>query len=144
MPIFLLSFFARPFVKKFLPWIVGALVVLGIAWYVHHRYEAFKADLIQQGRIIGRDEMADVYRNTIKTNNDKNRSVDGGIASSMEKFKKDYDKKQKERISKENKAKSSIEKQIISHPDFYTNPICTLPPEMLTERNRIRALGPSE
>ena len=137
-----LGFFTSPIVKRFLPWIALALGVISAGWYINNKWDAYKTNLINQGRVTGRQEMADSFAAKIAANNAKNRQIEEQAKAALDKFKADYDKARAARVVKEDAAKASIEQQIITQPEFYTNPACTLPAEMLAERNRIRALGP--
>jgi hypothetical protein len=64
-----------------------------------------------------------------------NKGIEQGIGAYTERFKR----QEAQRMADDKIDRSNVEKLIISDQDFYASDRCTVPINMLTERNRIRS-----
>ncbi len=139
----IIAFFAKPLIKKFLPYFLGALFLSIIIGWGVHKWHGYRDSLVEQGRQAGVAQMRDAYQKQVAANNQLNRFVEQRIQQGINDFSTKYEKDRQARILKEKASMGAIENKIAARPELYTNPACQIPPDMIAERNRIRALGPN-
>lgn len=141
---FIAALFARPLVKKLLPWALGGIVAAILMWVAVAKWNHFKEGLIDQGRIEGRAEVTEQVRQKVADTNRVNREVEQRIGNRLDKFAEQFNKDRSHRIDSENRSERIIERTIVEQPQIFNNPNCAVPQDVLDQRNAIRHLGPSE
>lgn len=139
-----MAFFARPLVKKLLPWVFGGLFAAILLWVAIGKWNNFKEGLIEQGRVEGRAEVTEQVRKKVAENNRVNREVDSRIKARLDAFADRFEKDRTQRVETENRSERIIERTIVEQPQIFNNPNCAVPQDILDQRNAIRRLGPEE
>lgn len=144
IPVGVAAFLAKPLVKKFLPWVLGGVAAAILLWVAVGKWNSYKEGLREEGRAQGRAEVTEQYRKQVAENNRVNREVEKQVGDKLTDFAEKIERERIERISNENRASRTIERTIIEQPQIFNNPACTVPQEVIDQRNTIRALGPKE
>ena len=134
------KFITSPFGK----YLMLALAVAGAMWFGIHKFNDWKASLIEGGRMTGRAEVAEQYRVQVAENDKVNRLVEERLNGGLDVFFGRLDEKLSDVSGRGNAEAGSIAEQIKDNPELFANPACVTPKETLDSRNTIRRLGPQE
>lgn len=128
------AFLARPWVKYLAAAIAAALVIA----FMVHRWNAFTDSLRQEGR----DEMAQKIALVVKQNDQNNRSLEQSLQTTLNQYGQKLDQSLQQMDSRQQTTTQTITKIIHDRPQIFNNPVCNTPPDVIAERNKIRAEGP--
>lgn len=130
----ILSYLAKPWVKYVAIGLVAALAF----WFCVHQWNGFKEGLRQEGR----DQVTAKVQQAIKTNDANNRSLEQALQESLAGFGTKLDVTLTKLDQRQQVSTQTISKIIRDRPQVFNNPVCVTPPDVIAERNKIRAEGP--
>lgn len=134
MPVALLSFFAKPIVR----YLGGALLAVLVMIFVVHKWHGYQESLRQEGR----EQMAEQVAQVVKQNDLNNRKLEQGLQTVLEGYGNRLDLSLQRMDARSQKHADTVTRIIEKQPEIFNNPVCTTPPEIIDERNKIRAEGP--
>ena len=110
--------------------------LFGRAWLIQHDNEMIK---------VGRQQMYQEHYADVATDAARRREMEkkirDGIASGVDKATKEFQAQQAARAADDLITRDKVELLIAQSPDYYTNRLCTVPDDMLAQRNQIRLNG---
>jgi hypothetical protein len=130
----LLTYLTKPFVK----YLVGAVGVALLLWFLVHKFHGYQESLRQEGREQAMAKVALIVR----ANDQNNRSLEQSLQSMLNQFGQRLDTSLATMDAKQRQSQQNIRTIIQSRPQVFRNPACNTPKDVIDERNRIRALGP--
>lgn len=133
------AFLAKPLIKRFGKYFLGAIAIGLLSWFIIGKWNDFKDDLVEQGRKKGVAEATEKFNKQIADNDRRNRKVEEQTEKTVIKFVDRIVKTNNKRKDEEQEISEDINDNI---DKLSNNDVCYVSDEIIEDRNRIRALGP--